>query len=96
MRRAGEKFVAVRFGNVLGSKGSVLEIWKRQHARGKPLTITDERMARYMMTIPEAVNLVIQAAEIGEPGQIFILDMGKPVNVLNLALEILSKSGKDV
>ena len=88
--------ISVRFGNVLGSRGSVVSIWQRQIEHGESLTVTDEKMTRYMMTIPEAVKLVIQAAEIGEPGQIFILDMGKPVNVLNLALEILSKSGKDV
>ena len=88
VRRAGEKFVAVRFGNVLGSKGSVLEIWKRQHARGKPLTITDERMARYMMTIPEACALVITAAEYGRGGEVFILNMGKPKNIMDLKNEL--------
>lgn len=82
--RAGEKFVAVRFGNVLHSSGSVLEIWKRQHEQGLPLTITDARMTRYTMSIPEAVSLVIKAGEIGMNGQIFIMDMGEPRTILEL------------
>lgn len=88
--------IAVRFGNVMGSRGSVLNIWQRQIDQGKPITITDKRMTRYMMTIPEAVSLVIKATEIGKGGEIFCLEMGKPVNVYDLALEILEKSGKDV
>lgn len=88
--------VSVRFGNVLGSRGSVIPIWQKQLSEGKPLTVTDARMARYMMTIPEACSLVIKAAEIGKPGQVLILDMGEPVNVLKLAEDILQKSGKDV
>ncbi len=82
--RAGEKFVAVRFGNVLHSSGSVLEIWKKQHEEGKPLTITDARMKRYTMSIPEAVGLVIKAGEVGKDGQIFIMDMGEPTTILDL------------
>ena len=88
--------ISVRFGNVLGSRGSVIPIWQRQIENGEALTVTDDKATRYMMSIPQAVSLVIKAAEIGEPGQILILDMGEPVNVLNLALEILGKSGKDV
>ena len=86
--------IAVRFGNVMGSRGSVLPIWQRQIDQGKPLTITDRRMTRYMMTIPEAVGLVIEAAETGKGGEIFCLDMGKPVNIYDLAVEILGKAGK--
>ena len=82
--RAGDKFVAVRFGNVLGSSGSVLEIWEKQHREGKPLTITDPQMMRYTMSIPDAVSLVIKAGELGKDGEIFIMDMGDPVNILEL------------
>ena len=94
VRRMGKGFVAVRFGNVLGSRGSVIPIWQSQIEKGKPLTVTDERMKRYMMTIPEAVNLVIQAGIKGRGGECFILDMGEQVNVLDLAQEILNKSSK--
>lgn len=85
--RAGEEFVAVRFGNVLGSSGSVLEIWERQKKDGKQLTITDENMKRYHMTIPQAVELVIKAGEQGEKGEIWIMDMGEPVSILQLLAE---------
>lgn len=88
--------IAVRFGNVMGSRGSVLPIWQRQIDQGKPITITDKRMTRYMMTIPEAVSLVIKAAEVGDGGEIFCLEMGKPVNVYELATGILGKSGSNV
>ncbi len=88
--------ISVRFGNVLGSRGSVLPIWQKQIDQNKALTVTDEKMERYFMTIEEACELVIKAAEIGKPGEIFILDMGKPVNVLQLAKDILKKSGKDL
>ena len=94
VRNAGG--VSVRFGNVLGSRGSVLEIWQRQMERGEPLTVTNDRMERYMMTIPEAVRLVIRAAEIGQPGQVFVLDMGERVNLLSLAEKLLRESGKNV
>ena len=80
--RAGEQFVAVRFGNVLASSGSVLEIWERQVKEGQPITITDPNMTRYMMTIPDACKLVIKAQE-GKNGQIYILDMGEPVNIMD-------------
>jgi FlaA1/EpsC-like NDP-sugar epimerase len=82
--RAGDKFVAVRFGNVLGSSGSVLEIWKRQHEAHQTLTITDPEMTRYVMSIEDAVNLVIKAGEKGKNGEIWILDMGKPVRIMDL------------
>lgn len=94
VKQAG--YVSVRFGNVLGSRGSVIPIWQKELNENKPLTVTDERMTRYMMTITEAVKLVIKAAEIGKPGQILIMDMKEKVNVLQLAKDILGKSGKDV
>jgi FlaA1/EpsC-like NDP-sugar epimerase len=85
--RAGKEFVAVRFGNVLGSSGSVLEIWEKQHDEGQPLTITDARMKRFTMTIPEAVELVIQAGDKGKDGEIWIMDMGEPKTILELKKE---------
>ena len=92
IRNQGKGFIAVRFGNVLGSRGSVIPLWQNQINRGKPLTVTDERMTRYFMTIPEAVNLVIEAGEQGEGGEVFILDMGEQVNILELAKDILKKA----
>lgn len=89
-------YVSVRFGNVMGSRGSVLPIWQKQVEEKKPITITDERMERFMMSIPEACCLVIQAAEIGEPGQILIMDMGKQINILTLAKKIIAESGRDI
>lgn len=94
VRRAGDKFVAVRFGNVLGSRGSVIPIWQKQINEGKPLTVTDSNMTRYMMTIPEAVSLVIQAGESGKNGEVWIMDMGEQINILDLAKDILKKAGK--
>lgn len=88
--------VSVRFGNVMGSRGSVLEIWQKQLDRGEPLTVTDENMTRYMMTIPEAVKLVIEAAEIAPPASIMAMRMGEKVNLLKLAQEILNKSKKEI
>lgn len=85
--RAGKEFVAVRFGNVLGSSGSVLEIWKKQQERGERLTITDERMKRYHMTIPQACELVIEAAKEGKDGEIWIMDMGDMVPIKQLLAE---------
>lgn len=89
-------YVSVRFGNVLGSRGSVIPIWQKQIDNNLPLTVTDSRMTRYFMTIPEACKLVIEAVNIGEPGQKIILDMGDQVNVLELAKEVLKKSGKEL
>ena len=89
----GKGFIVVRFGNVMDSGGSLLRIWQRQINNGEPITITDERMERYFMTIPEAVNLVIKASEEGTGGEIFCLDMGKKVNINKLAEEILGKVG---
>lgn len=85
-------FVSVRFGNVMGSRGSVIPIWQKQKDEGKPLTVTDARMKRYMMTIEEACSLVIEAAQMEEvKGKVIILDMGEPVSILDLAKKILGK-----
>ncbi len=94
VRNQGKGFIAVRFGNVMGSRGSVIPLWQKQMNDGKPLTVTDKRMTRYMMSIPEAVNLVIEAGNQGKGGECFILDMGEQVNILKLAEEVLQKSGK--
>ena len=96
VRNQGLGFVVVRFGNVLGSRGSVIPLWQKQIDEGKAVTVTDEKMTRYMMTIEEAVKLVIKAAEMGEGGEIFCLDMGKKVNVLELAKEIIKGTKSEI
>jgi FlaA1/EpsC-like NDP-sugar epimerase len=85
----------VRFGNVLGSEGSVLEIFKRQWQQGDPLTVTDPEATRYFMSIPEACFLVLQAGALGEHGDVFSLRMGAPVRIVDLAREFISLQGGD-
>ena len=86
-------FAAVRFGNVLGSNGSVIPLFRRQISRGGPITLTDKRIIRYFMTIPEAAQLVIQAGAMAQKGQLFVLDMGKPVKIYDLAVNMIKLSG---
>jgi FlaA1/EpsC-like NDP-sugar epimerase len=90
------RFTMVRFGNVLGSSGSVVPLFREQIARNGPITVTDPRIIRYFMTIPEAAQLVIQAGAMGQGGDVFVLDMGEPIRILDLAKRMIHLSGLEI
>jgi FlaA1/EpsC-like NDP-sugar epimerase len=94
-RRTERAYVSVRFGNVLGSNGSVIPIFQEQLEAGLPLTITDREMTRYFMTIPEASSLIIAASSLGSAGDLFVLDMGEPIRILDLARDFVRLAGRD-
>jgi FlaA1/EpsC-like NDP-sugar epimerase len=94
--RTGRTYLSVRFGNVLGSRGSVLTAFAQQIAAGGPVTITHPEVTRYFMTVEEACQLVVQAAAIGRPGEALVLDMGKPVRIEDMARQLIAQDGRPV
>ncbi len=94
-QKSATKFITVRFGNVLGSRGSVIPVFLDQLRRGGPLTVTHPEMVRYFMTIPEAVSLVLQSGALGEGGEVFVLDMGEPMKIMQLAEEVIRMHGME-
>jgi dTDP-glucose 4,6-dehydratase len=92
----GHRYISVRFGNVLGSRGSMLHTFNTQIEQGGPITVTHPDVTRYFMTIPEACELVVQAGAIGLPGDVLVLDMGTPVKILDVARRMIATSGKRI